>query len=162
MRYYLDTEFNERGPDEPLELISLGIVSQNRRTFYAVAFDGFKLSHCSDWVADNVLPHLGGPWLTRWQISEGVRKLIGDDPNPEFWGYYADYDWVLFCQLFGRMIDLPKNFPMYCRDLKLLMDERGISKASLPEQKGAEHNALEDALWIQEAHLTILQGGTQG
>lgn len=26
-------------------------------------------------------------------------------------GYYADYDWVAFCQLFDRMIDLPKDFP---------------------------------------------------
>lgn len=42
---------------------------------------------------------------------------------PEFYGYYADYDWVLFCSLFGRMIDLPKGFPMYCRDLKQMLDE---------------------------------------
>ena len=42
----------------------------------------------------------------------------------EFYGYYADYDWVLFCSLFGRMIDLPKGFPMYCKDLKQTMDEK--------------------------------------
>jgi hypothetical protein len=41
----------------------------------------------------------------------------------EFYAYYADYDWVLFCSLFGRMIDLPKGFPMYCRDLKQSFDE---------------------------------------
>ena len=43
---------------------------------------------------------------------------------PEFYGYYCDYDWVAFCSLFGRMIDLPKGFPMYCKDLKQLLDEK--------------------------------------
>ncbi len=43
--------------------------------------------------------------------------------EPEFWAYYADYDWVVFCQLFGTMMDLPKGFPMYCLDLKQLQDE---------------------------------------
>lgn len=48
--------------------------------------------------------------------------------EPEFYGYYADYDWVLFCSLFGRMIDLPKGFPMYCKDLKQMLDEKAESK----------------------------------
>lgn len=47
-------------------------------------------------------------------------------PSPEFYGYYADYDWVLFCSLFGRMIDLPTGFPMYCRDLKQISDEAEV------------------------------------
>lgn len=49
--------------------------------------------------------------------------------NPEFYGYYADYDWVLFCSLFGRMIDLPKGFPMYCKDLKQMFDEKQLIAA---------------------------------
>lgn len=43
--------------------------------------------------------------------------------QPEFYGHYSDYDWVLFCSLFGTMMDLPKGFPMYCRDLKQMLDE---------------------------------------
>lgn len=43
--------------------------------------------------------------------------------QPEFYAWYADYDWVVFCSLFGRMIDLPKGFPMYCRDIKQTFDE---------------------------------------
>jgi len=49
--------------------------------------------------------------------------------NPEFYGYYADYDWVLFCSLFGRMIDLPKGFPMYCKDLKQMLDDAIMREA---------------------------------
>lgn len=40
----------------------------------------------------------------------------------EFYGYYSDYDWVCFCWLFGRMIDLPKGFPMFAFDLKQELD----------------------------------------
>jgi len=41
-----------------------------------------------------------------------------------FYAYYADYDWVVFAQLFGKMKDLPKGFPMYCKDLKQSLDEK--------------------------------------
>jgi hypothetical protein len=44
--------------------------------------------------------------------------------QPSFYAYYADYDWVVFCSLFGRMIDLPKGFPMYCIDLKQQLDQK--------------------------------------
>lgn len=44
--------------------------------------------------------------------------------DPEFYGYFADYDWVLFCSLFGKMINLPKGFPYYCKDLKQMLDDK--------------------------------------
>jgi len=58
-------------------------------------------------------------------LRAGIDAIIGNiDPNIEFYAYYADYDWVVFCSMFGRMIDLPKGFPMYCKDLKQMVDER--------------------------------------
>lgn len=42
--------------------------------------------------------------------------------QPKFWGFYGDYDWVVFCSLFGKMINLPSGFPMYLRDLKQALD----------------------------------------
>jgi len=42
----------------------------------------------------------------------------------EFYAYYADYDWVVFCWLFGKMINLPEGFPKYCIDLKQILDEK--------------------------------------
>lgn len=47
------------------------------------------------------------------------------------------------------MIDLPKGFPMYCRDIKQWADDLGNPK--LPEQASTEHNALADARWNREA-----------
>jgi hypothetical protein len=63
------------------------------------------------------------------EISVFTRKVKVDNgilcqDTPEFYAYYADYDWVLFCSLFGRMIDLPKGFPMYCIDLKQELDRK--------------------------------------
>jgi hypothetical protein len=77
----------------------------------------------------------------------------------------CDYDWVLFCSLFGRMIDLPKGFPMYCRDLKQMLDEKSVTAfpqysdpsayvkefASYPEQTN-NHNALDDARWNKKLY----------
>jgi len=59
---------------------------------------------------------------------DGEKIISPDRPNikgnPQFYAYYADYDWVVFCWLFGKMIDLPKGFPMYCIDLKQTLDEK--------------------------------------
>lgn len=73
-----------------------------------------------------------------------------ENANIEFYGYYADYDWVVFCWIFGQMINLPKGFPMYCKDLKQMMDDKGFDKNwkrnNCPDPEG-EHNALVDAKW---------------
>jgi DNA polymerase III epsilon subunit-like protein len=83
-------------------------------------------------------------------IAEEILAFVGTDTNPEFWAYFADYDWVVLCQLFGTMIQLPGHFPMWCRDVKQLMSDLGIKREQLPQQTGTEHNALEDARWTRE------------
>lgn len=72
-----------------------------------------------------------------------------------FYGYFSDYDWVVFCQLFGRMIDLPKGFPMYCLDLKQEMARLGAPDSIKPSN-GSEHNALADARWNKALHERLL------
>lgn len=148
MKYFLDTEFIESGPYAPIQLISIGIVAEDGREFYAISNE-CEHNDASTWVAENVLahlePHTEVPWLTLRQIANGIRAFVGRDSSPEFWGYYADYDWVVFAQIFGTMMDLPAGFPMYCRDLKQWCDQLGASV--LPDQVSTEHNALNDARW---------------
>jgi hypothetical protein len=153
MKYFLDTEFIEGGPSFPLILLSVGIVREDGKEFYAVNGDA-PLELASDWVKANVLPHLGGPKISIKNFALNVLNFVGYGYKPEFWGYYADYDWVVFCQLFGKMIDLPKGWPMYCRDLKQWCDSLGNPK--LPEQKSTEHNALADAKWNREVYKFLL------
>lgn len=147
MRYWFDTEFIEDG--KTIDLISIGIVSEDGRTFYAEAKE-CDYSRASAWVQDNVFPHLvGGPYrLPRRAIAADIVAFVGE--KPEFWAYYADYDWVALCQLYGTMMDLPSGWPMYCRDVKQLCDSVGNPK--LPEQISVEHNALDDANWTRLAH----------
>lgn len=148
MKYFLDTEFIESGPSYPLIILSLGIVCEDDREFYVVNADA-PLELANDWVKKNVIPFLRGPDAPIKEFPRRVLEFIGDC-KPEFWGYYADYDWVVFCQLFGTMIDLPKGWPMYCRDIKQLCDFLGNPK--LPRQTSQEHNALADAKWNKEAY----------
>lgn len=146
MKFWFDTEFIEDG--KTIDLISIGIVAEDGRTFYAESLE-CEYDRASDWVKANVLPHLvGGNYLRpRSAIARDIVEFVGDEP--EFWAYYADYDWVVLCQLYGTMMDLPKGWPMYCRDIKQLCDDLGNPK--LPEQAGAEHDALQDARWNRQA-----------
>jgi len=92
---------------------------------------------------------------TNKEIAEEIINFVElDKSKPEFYGYYADYDWVVFCWLFGKMIDLPKGFPMYCRDLKQIADEiwEKTGKNTKFESPKNEHNALSDAKWNKELH----------
>ncbi len=148
MKFFLDTEFIEAGRFRPIELLSIGIVSDDGRELYLEHRDAIT-SDANQWVRDNVLPHLQGPRLPLLAIQERILAFIGEG-KPEFWGYYADYDWIVFCQIFGAMVDLPKGWPMYCRDIKQLCDSLGNPK--LPKQASSEHHALNDARWNKLAH----------
>jgi 3'-5' exoribonuclease-like protein len=156
MRYFLDTEFDENGTT--IKLISIALVAENGRELYLVSNE-FVAADCNEWVAENVLPKLppraDSRWLSRRQIRDAVVAMIGTDPDPEIWGYFADYDWVVFCQLFGRMVDLPKGFPMYCMDLKQWAKQCGVKiKEAVPQPPGM-HDALVDARWVRDAHAYL-------
>lgn len=95
-------------------------------------------------------------WATRIEIREAVLKFCNVEKygKPEFWGYFADYDWVVFCQLFGTMMELPKCFPMFCNDLKQLADQLGDIR--LPKPSVEIHHALSDAEWIKESYAFLM------
>lgn len=83
-------------------------------------------------------------------VKVATRSAEEDYAEVEIWAYYADYDWVVFCQLFGTMMDLPKGFPKYCRDIKQECDRLG--NPELPKQGKGEHNALADAQWNKHVY----------
>jgi len=154
MDYYLDTEFSERPCT--IDLISIALIREDGAAIYAESSE-INEDLCNNWVKANVLPKRvlsRKDRTSRSAIKDQVLTFIGDD-KPRFWGYFADYDWVVFCWLFGSMIDLPKGWPMYCNDLKQEMARLKIPKEMLPKQPGDEHNALADAIWIREAHHAL-------
>jgi hypothetical protein len=142
MKYWFDTEFCE--DSILITLISIGMVSEDGRKYHAVSNE-FNPEDCNPWVKKNVLPFLPdkSTWKSKKQIKEEILEFVGKE-KPEFWASYASYDWIVLCQLFGVMLDLPKDWPMFCRDIQQLRDEFG--RPELPEQEGKEHDALEDAI----------------
>lgn len=147
MRFWFDTEFIEDG--RTIDLLSIGVVAEDGREYYAEPLETDRNRACA-WVYANVIPHLHGPVKPRDMIAGEIVAFMGD--NPEIWAYYADYDWVALCQLYGRMIDLPKGWPMFCRDLKQL-----AGSTQLPGKPDIEHNALSDARWTRDAWLSVTQ-----
>jgi hypothetical protein len=152
VKYFLDTEFYEDG--KTIDLISIGLVCEDGRELYAINRDA-QLHRVSDWVRKNVLSQLPAfrnpAWCSRQEIADAVRTFASG--TPEFWAYYADYDWVVVAQLFGTMMDLPKHFPMFCMDLKQLAVMKG--NPELPKQEDGEHNALADARWNRDVHAFL-------
>ena len=148
-RYFIDTEFAETGDisDTPtIDLISIAIVCDDGREYYAESLE-YDVENCNKWVEDNVLPRLGkGDAKERSVIALDIINFVGSDPAPEFWGYYADYDWVALCWLYGCMVDLPTHFPMFCMDLQQWWVQLGSLNIK-PPQPEDEHHALADARW---------------
>jgi hypothetical protein len=220
MNYYFDTEFLEGPQDKTIlgfkygetkptiDLISIGIVSEDGREYYAIskdfnlkqAWNRFQMKQVSGdmrnrypdgvkeyWIRENVLlPIFIELWhkedricivdevftyknlkrliakcgksnetiaqevkefcttstmdITQEEFKEG-KEAVWKVNEPVFYAYYADYDWVVFCWIFGKMNDLPSGFPMYCKDLKQELDNKeealknkggGVSISTLP------------------------------
>ncbi len=167
MKYFFDTEFNESF--KTLDLISIGIVSEDNRTFYAETPINNISDNFNPFVKKNILPLLkyyktrtkipyynNDPknieiYADEFFIKNKLLEFI--DKSPEFWAYYADYDWVIFCWIFGKMIDLPKHFPMFCNDVKQLAEELDNPKIKEPD---GEHNSLIDAQWCKKYYEYLI------
>lgn len=142
MIYWYDSEFAEDG--KIIDFISIGVVSEDGKEFYAVSNE-FNESACNDFVKENVLPYL--PEESERKSKEQIKKefldFIGKDKDPQFWASYGSYDWIVICQLFGTMMDLPETFPKFVRDIQQLRAELG--NPEYPKQEKDEHHALADA-----------------
>lgn len=155
-RFFYDTEFIER-PGR-LDLISIGVVGEDGREFYAVSGE-FDHSAASDWVKANVLAKLEPP--TTWKLLETIRLQLLDFLKPsvespiELWGYYSAYDHVALCWLFGTMMDLPAGMPMWTNDIQQIRHAEGVT---LPVQESGHHNALADARWTKLAYESLVRG----
>ncbi len=176
--FFYDTEFLELGPEDPIALISIGIVHPaSGKTYYAVNSEMPVGSiKRQPWLMENVWPWLptlkghpsGGACRCidarhldksdpvvkpRAQIASEIAMFIATLGSPkrdenELWAWYSSYDHVVLAQLFGRMIDLPECVPMFTRDLKDAHVRAG--SPVIPEQDSGEHHALADALQCVE------------
>lgn len=103
MKLFLDTEFTDfTNP----ELISIGIVDERGREFYAERND-FPREMCSDFVRETVLPLLGqypaGLVVNKYQIVHALLQWL-EDYRDSGATICVDYitDWELFIDLMGK------------------------------------------------------------
>lgn len=168
MRYFYDLEFLEDG--QTIELISIGIVSDDGREYYAVSADATRgrlerRIRRHDWLMTNVVPTLPQPhgdwrnhmpksWLfdynsplvkPRAMIAREVQEFLLAADKPVLWADYGAYDHVALCQLWGAMIDLPDGLPMFTCDIQQEALRLGVAWDELPQQESGQHNALADA-----------------
>ncbi|OBI52191.1 hypothetical protein A5707_12335 [Mycobacterium kyorinense] len=146
MRYFYDTEFIEDG--RTIDLISIGVVAENGREYYAVSTE-FDPDRAGSWVRTHVLPKLPPPasqlWRSRARIRSDLEEFFGvDNDEPiELWAWVGAYDHVALCQLWGAMTDLPAAMPKFTRELRQLWEERG--RPRMPRRPADVHDALVDA-----------------
>lgn len=170
MRIYYDCEFLENG--RTIAPISIGMVAEDGRELYRV----FQIDDTIDvalknlWLRDNVIAHLpvdltgstGYDWdwdtthpdwvnvKSTFDIRMDVERFIHATPEAELWAWYGAYDHVMYAQLFGKMIDLPKGFPMWTNDLRQEAHRLGLGEEEIipaVPHGTDEHNALADARW---------------
>jgi hypothetical protein len=174
MKYFFDTEFIESSERKTIDLISIGIVAEDGRKYYTISTE-FDASLASEWVKENVLsklpPRRGSfnpaealfstlneskAWKSRAQIKQELLDFIVPDENGiEFWADYGAYDWVVFCWIFGCMVDLPDGYPYNCNDINQWTTQLGLTRKFLPPEPENAHNALIDAQWTKEAYNAL-------
>ena len=182
MKVFFDTEFT--GLYQNTSLISIGCVSENKHTFYAVLKD-FSNEYVDKWIEDNVLANLKyreddrdfaviddtnakGERSERYYniTSEKCKELLLEwlqrfDDDIVMWSDCLAYDWVLFCQLFGGALEVPSFINYIPRDICTLFEMKGIdpdvSRVEFSGIKEVRHNALADALMIQSCYNRLLE-----
>jgi hypothetical protein len=144
-RYFYDCEFIEDG--RTIDLVSIGVVDETGREFYAVSTE-FDESRAITWVRRNVLAKLPPPADSAWRSRERIRAdllafLTEPGDEIELWAWYAAYDHVVLCQLWGAMPALPRTIPRFTNELRQRWADRG--RPPLPGAPRDQHDALADA-----------------
>jgi uncharacterized protein YlaN (UPF0358 family) len=133
MKLFFDTEFT--GLHKNTTLISIGIVSEGGKSFYAECND-FDISQCDDWIMKNVVSNLYNYYVTKrkssdWESGVADTQIFGAKKEVTFalkdWLQQFDsvqfvsdvchYDFVLLIDLFGGAFDLPENVNPACHDI---------------------------------------------
>lgn len=157
-RYFYDTEFIEDGTT--VELVSIGIVCEDGREYYAISSE-FNPDKAIGWVRKNVLDKLPGPadraWRSRAQIRADLTEFFKCGAGRvDLWAWYAAYDHVVLCQLWGAMPALPRSIPRFTKEIRQLWEDAGYPP--IPDAGPDQHNALYDAR-LGYARWRAIEGG---
>ena len=144
MNLFFDCEFT--GLHKDTTLISLGIVAEDGRKFYA-EFTDYDRKQCDKWIRENVIDNLlYNDSVTVYErprdemdcyvkdkrdwIVVALRDWLSQFDSIQFVSDVCHYDFVLLIDLFGTAFDLPKNVSPVCHDINTdIARYYGISEA---------------------------------
>jgi hypothetical protein len=169
MKLFFDTEFT--GLQKDTTLLSIGLISEDDRTFYA-EFNDFNTEQVNEWIKENVIANLrfanGYSWYPvldlehfemkggRHEVANALREWITQFRDVEIWSDCLAYDWVLFCDLFGGAMNIPNNIYYIPFDLstylKVFDKDPDVNREEFAGIEGKKHNALHDAKVIRACH----------
>lgn len=183
MKVYFDTEFT--GLHRNTTLISIGLIAEDGRTFYAESSE-YDKKQVDDWLQRNVIDNLifnqydrfqdiesplkGFKQFTNYSVElKADNKIIARElkywleqfDEVEIWSDCLAYDWVLFNELFGGAMSIPSNVYYIPFDLCTLFKLKGIdpdiSREEFSNLKLSKHNALDDAIIIKKCYEKALK-----
>jgi hypothetical protein len=148
---FFDTEFTQLSHEA--KLISVGLISEDGKEFYAELSDTWDPSNCSEFVKCEVLPHLEGGvalmtlaelclrmgnWLESFEVPV---SLVTDAPT---W----DWPWIdyIFCEKHLRPVNLESTPEFFSSKESKLQSLRQNYNLQI-------HNALDDARVLRMAWL---------
>lgn len=173
MKIFFDTEFT--GLHQKTTLISIGLISEDGKTFYA-EFTDYDKSQIDSWLQVNVIDNLyinSYPDMPKWEYISGKSDYIKEKliewllqfDSIEMWSDCLSYDWVLFNTLLSDYSEgypqLPKNVNYIpfdiCTLFKIKWIDPDISREKFAEMEWDKHNALHDAKVIRECYNKLLK-----
>lgn len=167
MLIVLDTEFSGLNQTKP-DLISIGLVDESGREFYAELPEAHWTVQCNEWVHFNVLPHL---WGAEYVRSEA---LVRDELKAWIESIHDECRIVTDCPDADFFMQLKRLLPQWPRNLHhwpvqfsawSMGDERQPELQKLMDEYHAsdrpQHHALHDAHALRLALLYAAQHGWQ-
>lgn len=142
MRIFLDTEFTDF---IDCELISIGLVSEDGREFYAERND-FNLARCNHFVQEAVLPLLGkGATIvgTEEEVAVALKAWLAPFDQVELcFDYEMDFELFYYLARDPDTLVIPERIKGH--NIKREIDERDIERYWQENGRKA-HHALHDA-----------------
>lgn len=175
-KIFFDTEFT--GLHQNTTLISIGLVSECGKTFYAELND-YDTSQIDEWLQKNVIDNLSNQWMLN-NSCEGTENVkcncdtkllnlylsqwLSQFESVEMWSDCLSYDWVLFNQIFGHAFNIPKNVYYIPFDICTMFKLKNIDPDISREKYGCgevysempKHNALWDARVIKMCYEKLI------
>jgi len=153
MLYFFKCHYNATTENDRLvlDLISLGIVCEDGREFYAER-EGFDWATASEGLTAPRLRQDGEPLA---EIKRQLRRFMNEDPRVELWALDGTLEAFT---LLTMLVDpsRPSHWPRHYRDVMDLASAEGLTRLELPRQPIQPHDALEDAEWCRHVHDFIV------